>query len=59
MNFLQVQFDLIKVQNLSITEINELIPWERDLFMDQLREYINNENLRLKEIQMRAQRANR
>jgi hypothetical protein len=29
---------------MSITEINEMIPWERDIFLDQLREYIEEKN---------------
>jgi len=29
---------------MSITEINEMIPWERDVFLDQLREYIEEKN---------------
>ena len=29
---------------MSITEINEMIPWERDIFLDKLREYIEEKN---------------
>jgi hypothetical protein len=29
---------------MSITEINEMIPWERDVFLEQLREYIDEKN---------------
>ena len=34
-----------------MTEINEMIPWERDVFMDQLRAYIKDENNRIRNSQ--------
>lgn len=34
---------------MSITEINEMIPWERDVFLEQLREYIEEKNRELRE----------
>lgn len=34
------------IQKCSITELNEMIPWERDIYMNQLRAHIEEENLK-------------
>jgi len=33
--------------NYSLTEIESMIPWERDIYVESLRQHIEEENLRL------------
>lgn len=33
------------IHKLSLTEINELVPWERDLYVDRLGQYIEKQEL--------------
>lgn len=33
------------IHKLSLTEINEMIPWERDLYVDRLGQYIEKQEL--------------
>jgi hypothetical protein len=42
--------------NYSLTEIESMIPWERDIYVESLRQHIEEENLRLmnKQNMMRA-----
>jgi len=40
-------FKLIHLYKYSLTEIEELIPWERDMYVELLREHIENENNRI------------
>ena len=47
-----MNFNLIYIQKQTLQDIEELIPWERDLYVEQLRQYLEDENL--KEMQMRA-----
>ena len=42
------------IQKLNISEIENMIPWERDIFVEQLRQHIEDQNL--KTLQARANR---
>lgn len=42
------------VQKQNLAEIESLIPWERDIYVDQLRQYIEEQNL--KAMQQAAER---
>jgi len=42
------------VQKLNLLDIESMIPWERDIFVEQLRQHIEEKNL--KSIQARANR---
>lgn len=44
-----MNFNLIYIQKQTLQDIEELIPWERDLYVEQLRQYIEEENLRLQQ----------
>jgi hypothetical protein len=37
----------------SLTELEDMLPWERDLYVTMLIQYIEEENRKLKEIQKR------
>jgi hypothetical protein len=39
--------------NYSLTELNEMLPWEREVYMTMLIEYIKEENERMRKQKMR------
>lgn len=41
------------LQKQNLSEIESMIPWERDLYVEQLRQHLEEQNL--KNIQMRAE----
>jgi|TARA_Y100000310_G_scaffold124952_1_gene123800 hypothetical protein len=41
--------------NYSLNDIENMMPWERDIYVDMLVEYIKEENKRIKERQQREQ----
>lgn len=43
-----LNFQLKQHHTWSIVEMENLIPWERDIYVKQLRDWIEEENLRLK-----------
>ena len=47
--------------NYSLTELESMIPWERDIYVESLRQHIEEENLRLmnKQNMMRAANSRR
>jgi hypothetical protein len=47
--------------NYSLTELESMIPWERDIYVESLRQHIEEENLRLmnKQNMMRAMNSRR
>lgn len=46
MNMLEINFQLIQHHKYSLFEIESLIPWERDIYIEQLRQYIEEQNLK-------------
>ena len=44
-------FSLVQHHKWSLTEIENMLPWERDIYVDKLIEYIKEENQRIKEQQ--------
>ena len=42
---------MIQHHKWSLTEIENMLPWERDIYVDKLIEYIKEENQRIKEQQ--------
>ena len=51
--FFEIQFNLLHIQKYSISEIQDMMPWERDIHVDALREYIKAENLKSQNEQRR------
>jgi len=41
-----MNFNLVYVQKINLSDINSMIPWERDLFVEQLRQHIEEQNLK-------------
>jgi hypothetical protein len=42
------------IQKQNLADIENMIPWERDIYVEQLRQYIEEQNL--KNLQMKADR---
>ena len=54
-NYYLINFQLIHLHKYSLTEMENLIPWERDVYMSQLINYIQAENERIKLAQIERQ----
>ena len=52
-NFFKLNFSLVKNHNYSLSEIENMIPWERDVYVAMLINHINEENERKKQKQIR------
>ena len=46
MNMIKTNFAMIQHHNWSLTEIEEMMPWERDVYVALLKQYIEEENLK-------------
>jgi len=55
-NYYEINFNLIQHCKYSLTEIEEMIPWEREIYLALLQNYIKQENQRRQqqEAQQRA-----
>ena len=40
---------MAQLHNWSITEMENMLPWERDIYVDKLIEYVKEENKKIKE----------
>lgn len=45
-NYFRLNFSLKKYHKFSLTEIEEMIPWERDVYVTLIREWIEEEKQR-------------
>ena len=45
-SYYKVNFALIQHHKYSLTEIENMIPWEREVYVTLLRQYIEEENLK-------------
>jgi len=45
-NYYQVNFQLIQNHNYSLAEVENMIPWEREIYVTLLQQYIEEENLK-------------
>tara|TARA_B100000424_G_C22806132_1_gene432023 strand:- start:15 stop:176 length:162 start_codon:yes stop_codon:yes gene_type:complete len=48
-------FNLMQHHNYSLTELENLMPWERDIYVDMLVTYIKEEKEKRKEEEMKRQ----
>ncbi len=48
-------FQMIQHHNWNLTEIENMLPWERDIYVDKLVTFIKEENQRTKEQQRKQQ----
>ena len=59
MNMIKTNFAMIQHHNWSLTEIEEMMPWERDVYVTLLNEHIKEENERIQKEQSQLNRARR
>ena len=45
-NYYKLNFSLIQYHKYSLTEIENLIPWERDIYVELLRAHLEEEKLK-------------
>ena len=50
-NYYQTNFALMQHHKYSLTELEEMIPWERDIYVNMLMRYLEEENERIKQTQ--------
>lgn len=57
-DYYTLSFQLVQHHKYSLTELESMIPWEKDIYLAQLIEYIEaeNEKIQLAEIERRRQR---
>ena len=48
-SYFKTNFGLMQHHKYSLTEIENLIPWERDIYVGLLNEYIEEENLKARQ----------
>lgn len=49
MNMYMVNFDLVQHHKYSLSELENMIPWEREIYITLLTNYIQKENERIKQ----------
>jgi len=47
--YFDTTFSMIQHHQWSLTEIENMLPWERDIYVDKLKTWIKEENLRTQE----------
>ena len=50
-NYYKTNFSLIQHHKYSLTELENMLPWERDIYIAMLIQYIEEENQKIKEMQ--------
>jgi hypothetical protein len=50
-NYFQTNFALMQHHKYSLTELDNLMPWERQVYIDLLMNYLEEENAKIKEQQ--------
>ena len=45
-NYYRTNFALMQYHKYSLTELENMIPWERDIYVSLLQQYIEEENLK-------------
>lgn len=49
MNFYELNFSLMQFHKYSLTEIENMIPWERDIYVTMLKNHIEEEKLKMEQ----------
>ncbi|NBP04431.1 MAG: hypothetical protein EBU90_30975 [Proteobacteria bacterium] len=50
-NYYKTNFSLMQHHKYSLTELEQMIPWERDIYISMLIQYIEEENQKIRERQ--------
>ena len=48
-NYYRLNFALIQFHKYSLTEIENMIPWEKDIYVSMLTEHLEDENLKVQQ----------
>tara|TARA_R100000149_G_C5728072_1_gene48269 strand:+ start:204 stop:380 length:177 start_codon:yes stop_codon:yes gene_type:complete len=51
-SYFKLNFALMQHHKYSLTEIENMMPWERDIYLGLLNQYIEEENLKAKQANM-------
>ena len=51
-SYFKLNFALMQHHKYSLTEIENMMPWERDIYLGLLNQYIDDENLKAKQANM-------
>ena len=51
MNYYKTNFQLIQHHKYSLSELENMLPWERDIYVTMLSQYIEEENEKIKQKQ--------
>ena len=51
-SYFKLNFALMQHHKYSLTEIENMMPWERDIYLGLLNQYIEEENLKAKQARM-------
>ena len=51
-SYFKLNFALMQHHKYSLTEIENMMPWERDIYLGLLNQYIEDENLKAKQANM-------
>ena len=51
-SYFKLNFALMQHHKYSLTEIENMMPWERDIYLGLLNQYIEDENLKSKQANM-------
>mgnify|MGYP003109012435 FL=1 len=52
--YFRINFAMMQFHKYSLTEIENMIPWERDIYVGMLQQHIEDENLKEKQRQAAA-----
>jgi hypothetical protein len=50
-NYYQTNFALLQHHKYSLTELENMIPWEREIYLNMLLKFLEEENEKLKQLQ--------
>ena len=51
-NYFRLNFAMMQYHKYSLTEIENMMPWERDIYLGLLNQYIEEENLKVQQANM-------
>ena len=49
--YFKINFALMQHHKYSLTEIENMMPWERDIYLELLKQFVEEENLKIKQQQ--------
>ena len=55
-NYYRTNFSLIQHHKYSLTELENMLPWEREIYISMLSQYIEEENEKIKQQQQKMKR---